>query len=331
MKKNNTIIIAEAGVNHNGNINIGKKLIDVAANSGANFVKFQSFLVDDLILKKTKTASYQKKNLKKNVSQYQMLKKYELSAEDHFELFKHAKKRKIKFLSTPFDLKSLNFLKKFNLEYIKIPSGEITNFLMLNKISKLKKKVILSTGMSNLDEIKTAIKVLNKKKEDLILLHCTSDYPARPETLNLNFLNKLKNFGYKIGYSDHSESILTPAVAVSLGCKIIEKHFTLSKKMQGPDHRASLEPKELYEMVKMIRYTESVLGAEDKKITESEKKTKVLVRKSIVAAKTINIGEKFTYSNLTTKRPGDGLSPFLLKKIIGKKSKLHYLKDEKIK
>ena len=331
MKRPNTIIIAEAGINHNGNINIGKKLIDIAANSGANFIKFQSFVVDELILKKTRAADYQKKNLKKNISQYQMLKKYQLSAKDHFELFKYTKKKKIKFLSTAFDIKSLNFLNQFNLEYIKIPSGEITNFLLLDKISKLKKKVILSTGMSNLGEIRNAIKVLNKKKKDLVLLHCTSDYPAKPESLNLNFLKKLKNFGYQIGYSDHSESIVTPVVAVSLGCKIIEKHFTLSKKMHGPDHKASLEPKELYEMIKMIRYTESVLGSEDKKITQSEKKTKVLVRKSIVASENINIGEKFTYNNLTTKRPGNGLSPFLMEKLIGKKSSKNYKKDQQIK
>ena len=241
LKKDKTIIIAEAGVNHNGKIRLAKKLIDVASKSGADYVKFQTFDVDNLILKNTKTALYQKRNLKSNISQYSILKKYQLSENDHKELINYSKKKRIKFLSTAFDDKSLNLLQNYRLDYIKIPSGEITNYPFLKKISKLKKKILISTGMATLDEIKQALKVF-KNKKDVIVLHCTSDYPANLKDLNLNFIKKLKKLGYRIGYSDHSASIITPSIAVALGCEVIEKHFTLSKNMKGPDHKASLEP-----------------------------------------------------------------------------------------
>jgi N,N'-diacetyllegionaminate synthase len=325
-----TIIIAEAGVNHNGNMHNAKKLIDIASKAGADYVKFQTFDVKYLILKKTKTASYQKKNLNKKISQYNMLKKYQLTNQNHLDLIKHAKKKKIKFLSTAFEIKSLNLLKKFKLDYIKIPSGEITNYPLLKRISNLKQKILLSTGMSTLKEIKQALKILRRKKKDITILHCTSDYPANIDDLNLNFIHNLKKLGYAVGYSDHSENIITPSIAVSLGCKVVEKHFTISKKLKGPDHKASLEPKELIKMIKFVRQTEKILGSKNKVITKSEQKTKLLVRKSLVASKIIEKGEIFNKQNLTTKRPGNGLSPFLIKKFLGKKSLKKYKKDQQI-
>lgn len=331
LKVNKTIIIAEAGVNHNGKINVAKKLIDLASKAGADYVKFQTFDVNKLILKNAKTAEYQRKNLKNNISQYSMLQKYQLSYKNHETLVNYSKSRNIKFLSTPFDETSLELLNKFNLDFIKIPSGEITNYPLLKKISKLNKKILLSTGMASMREIKQALKVLKRKKKGITILHCTSDYPAELKDLNLNFLHKLKKLGYDIGYSDHSSSIITPSIAVSLGCKIIEKHFTLSKKMKGPDHKASLEPKELKKMVNYVRQTEKILGINKKKITRSEKKTKLLVRKSLVALKNISKGEKFTYNNIATKRPGTGISPFKIINFVGKKSKKNFKKDEMIK
>ena len=331
LKKNKTIIIAEAGVNHNGSIKLAKKLIDVAQKAGADYVKFQTFDVDHLILKNTKTATYQKKNLNKNISQYSMLKKYQLSYKHHKDLINYSKKKKIKFLSTAFDIKSLNLLQSFKLDYIKIPSGEITNYLLLKAISKLNKKILLSTGMATINEIKQALKSLRRKKEDIIILHCTSDYPANLKDLNLNFLHKLKRLGYQVGYSDHSENVIVPSIAVALGCRVIEKHFTLSKKLKGPDHRASLEPKELASMINHIRETEKILGSKNKVITKSEQRTKLLVRKSLFALKNIKKGEIFTEHNLTTKRPGNGLSPFMIKKLMGKKSSRSYKKDQRIK
>jgi len=330
-KVEKTIIIAEAGVNHNGKMDIAKKLIDVASAAGADYVKFQTFDVDRLILESTQTAEYQKKNLKNNISQFSMLKKYQLSLNNHKSLANYCKKKNIKFLSTAFDEKSLELLNKFNLDFIKIPSGEITNFPLLKIISKLKKKILLSTGMASIKEIEKALKVLKRKKKEITILHCTSDYPAELNDLNLNFLHNLKKFGYNIGYYDHSASVITPSIAVSLGCKVIEKHFTLSVKMKGPDHKASLEPLELKKMINYVRQTEKMLGENKKKITSSEKKTKLLVRKSLVALKDISKGEKFTYNNLTTKRPGTGISPFKIIDFIGKRSKKNFKKDELIK
>ena len=331
LKKIKTIVIAEAGVNHNGNINLAKKLIDIASKAGADYVKFQTFDVDQLILKNTKTASYQKRNLKYDISQYQMLKKYQLTDRNHKELLKYSKKKKIKFLSTAFEEKSLRLLSKYNLDYIKIPSGEITNYPLLKQISKLKKKILLSTGMATLGEIKQAIKALRKKKKDITILHCTSDYPANLKDLHLNFIKKLKKFGCDVGYSDHSSSVITPSIAVTLGCKVVEKHFTLSKELRGPDHKASLEPQELTEMISLIRETEKMLGLNDKIITKSEQKTKLLVRKSLVANNDIKKGEIFSRKNITTKRPGSGTSPFKINKFLGKKSRKNFKKDEFIK
>ncbi len=222
-------------------------------------------------------------------------------------------------------------MEKYKLDYIKIPSGEITNYPFLKQISKLKKKVLLSTGMATLVEIKQALKVLKKKKNDLTILHCTSDYPANLKDLNLNFIKRLKKFRYSVGYSDHSSSIITPSIAVSLGCKVVEKHFTLSKKLKGPDHIASLEPQELKQMINFVRETEKMLGSKNKVITKSEQKTKLLVRKSLVAKIDIKKGEILSKKNIITKRPGKGISPFEINKFIGKKSSKNFKKDQFIK
>ncbi len=328
LKKHKTIIIAEAGVNHNGKVHLAKKLIDVASKAGADYVKFQTYDVDSLILKNTKTTEYQKKNLENIISQYSMLKKYQLSLKDHRVLINYTNKKKIKFLSTAFDEKSFELLNKYNLDYIKIPSGEITNYPLLQKISKSKQKVLLSTGMASVEEIKQALNVLKKKIKDITIMHCTSDYPANLKDLNLNFIQKLKRLGFQVGYSDHSSSIITPSIAVGLGCKVIEKHFTLSKKLSGPDHRASLEPKDLFKMIRYVRDTEKMLGLSKKLITNSENKTKLLVRKSLVASKDIKKGEVFSYDNITTKRPALGISPFKINSYIGKKSKKNFKKDQ---
>ena len=331
IKKNKTIVIAEAGINHNGKLNLAKKLIDKASEAGADYVKFQSFNVDQLLIKKAKIANYQKQNLKQNISQYSMLKKYQLSEYDHIVLYKYAKKKKIKFLSTAFDNKSFELLSTFKLDYVKIPSGEITNYFFLKKISSLDKKVLLSTGMATVKEIKEALIILNKDFKNLTLMHCTSDYPAHLKDLNLNFIHRLKKFGYPVGYSDHSTSLITPSIAVSLGCQIVEKHFTLSRKLKGPDHKASLEPNELKEMISYIKNTKEMLGSKYKLITPSEKKTKLYVRKSIVALKDIKKGDIFNEKNITAKRPGNGISPMCVPKFFGKKSIKNYKKDQLIK
>lgn len=330
------IIIAEAGVNHNGSIKIAKKLIDVAKIAGADYVKFQTFEAEKLTTKKAKLADYQKKNLKQNRSQYQMLKKLELKKKDHKNLINYCKRKKIKFLSTAFDLESLEFLvKKCKIDCIKIPSGEITNLPLLEKAASLKKKIFLSTGMSNLSEISLAIKILNKngcKKKDITVLHCTTNYPAKPDELNLAALKLFKKkFKINVGYSDHSLGILAPIIALSYGASVIEKHFTLNKNLKGPDHKASLEPKELKEMVENIKRASLMIGKELKIISQAEKKNKQIARKSIVAKKRINKGEKFTRFNLTCKRPGNGISPMNWYKVIGKKAKKKFDIDEIIK
>ena len=331
LKKSRTIIIAEVGINHNGKLHLAKKLIDVASKVGADYVKFQTYDVDHLILKNTKTADYQKTNLKNNLSQYSMLKKYQLSSNDHEVLINYSSKKKIKFLSTAFDEKSFELLRKYKLDYIKIPSGEITNYPLLKKISKSKQKILLSTGMASVEEINQALKVLKRKKSDITIMHCTSDYPANLKDLNLKFIEKLKKFGFQVGYSDHSTSVITPSIAVGLGCKVIEKHFTLSKKLSGPDHKASLEPDDLFQMIRYVRDTEKMLGLSKKVITNSEKKTKLLVRKSLVASKEIRKGDVLSFKNITTKRPGFGISPFKINSYIGRKSKKNFKKNQFIK
>jgi N,N'-diacetyllegionaminate synthase len=313
-------IIAEAGVNHNGNINYAKKLVLMAKKAGADYVKFQTFKTDNLVKKNAPLANYQKN--KKLKSQYELLKKLELSESQHKVIINFCKKNKIKFLSTPFDIESCKLLKKLGLKIIKISSGEINNLPLLIEISKFAKKVILSTGMSNLSEIKNAIKILTRKylkNKDITVLHCTTSYPARYEDVNILAINylkkKLKN---SIGYSDHTLGNEAAIAAVTLGASVIEKHITLNKSLTGPDHRASMELYELISFIKSVRNTEIILTGNNKKPTNLEKINKLFIRKSIVAKKNIKRGEKFTTENITTKRPEGGISPLYWEKVIGK-------------
>ena len=328
-------IIAEAGINHNGSLKKALKMVDVAKQSGVDSVKFQIFNAEEVVTPLGKMANYAKKNMKSNKKQLDIIKKYELSKSEHLRIKNYCKKRRIEYLCSAFDNSSLRFLKSIKLNIFKVPSGEITNFPYLNLLGSFKKKIILSTGMSTINEIKKAISVLTNsgtKRGNISLLHCNTDYPTNPKDLNLLAIETLKKiFKCQVGLSDHSLGIEASIAAVALGSKIIEKHFTLSRKMKGPDHIASLEPKELSELVKGIRNIEFALGKNKKFATKSEKKNIKIVRKSIVAKKKILRGEKFTAKNITTKRPGDGISAILWPKVIGKKSKKIYLANEKIK
>lgn len=329
-----TIIIAEAGVNHNGSLEIAKRLIDEAANAGADFIKFQTFVTKNLVSKNAKLAEYQKNNSKKESSQYDMLKELELSLEDHYELIEYCKQHKIVFFSTAFDLESIDLLSKLELPIWKIPSGEITNLPYLQKIGSFNKPIILSTGMAILGEIEAAIEALEKSgtsRDKITVLHCTTEYPAPINEVNLKAMTTLAEaFKVKVGYSDHTEGIEIPFAAVALGATVIEKHFTLDRNMVGPDHKASLEPDELKKMVEGIRKIEIAMGNGIKKPTQSEIKNKIAARKSIVANKMIKAGEFFTPDNLTVKRPGNGVSPMLWNQILGVKSKRDYQPDELI-
>ena len=332
---NKTFIIAEAGVNHNGSLKKALKLIDVAAEAGANAIKFQTFKTENLATDYAPKAEYQKYKLLKKETQFQMLKKLELTKAMHKACFKKCKKKKIIFISSAFDLESLNYLKKFKLRYFKVPSGEITNIPYLEVLGKFRKKIILSTGMSNIREIRQAIKTLTingTKKNNITLMQCTSAYPAPYDEINLNTIATLRNiFKLNIGFSDHSLGVQASIAAVALGAKVIEKHLTLSKKLKGPDHKVSLDPKEFRFMVQSIRIVEKVLGNKIKKITKSEKKNIYIVRKSIVASTKIKKNEKFSNSNITCKRPGTGISPFFFKKLIGKKSMKNFNKNDLIR
>jgi N,N'-diacetyllegionaminate synthase len=332
-----TYIIAEVGINHNGNLNLAKKLILAAKNSGANAVKFQSFLPEEVVIKKLDLAPYQKKNLKKNFSMFDMISKYQLTYLQQKELFFFCKKKKIQFLSSPFDLDSAKFLlKELKLKIIKIPSGEITNYPILNYLSYFSIKIILSTGMATLEEIKSAIKVLcqnnNIKKKDITVLHCNTSYPTNIDDVNLNAMIYLNSvLKTNIGYSDHTNTILSALVAASLGATIIEKHLTINRYLSGPDHKASILPSEFKILVENIKKVKIILGDFKKKVTKSEKENIFFARKSIVAKININKGDLFSENNLTSKRPFLGLSPMLWTKIIGKKSNFFFKKDDYIK
>jgi len=332
---NRVIIIAEAGVNHNGKLKLAYKLVDVAKKCGADFIKFQTSIPELHISKFAKKANYQTKNTPGDESQLQMCKKITLSYEEFRKLKKYCKKKKIEFLSTPFDLKSIDFLKSLKMKYFKIPSGEITNLPYLTKVAKLKKKVILSTGMANLLEIKEALKILisnGTKKKNITVLQCNTEYPTPLRDANVRaMLTIKKKFKVNIGYSDHTEGIEASLVAAALGAKVIEKHITLNKNLSGPDHKASITPKELKKMVEEIRKVTVALGNGVKKVSPSEGKNIKISRPSIVAAKEIKKGEKFTIKNLTIKRPGNGISPMKLFKVIGKIAKKRFLEDELIK
>ena len=327
-------IIAEAGVNHNGDIELAKKMIEVAAFSGVDAVKFQTFKTENLVTQNAIKAEYQKRTTSSAESQFQMLKKLELDVESHRVLIDYCKKFNVEFLSSPFDLESIDFLDTLDLKLFKIPSGEINNVPFLRKIARHNKKVVLSTGMSNLAEIEFALDVLltnGTLKENITLLHCNTEYPTPYEDVNLNAMLTLRHaFQVETGYSDHTSGIEVSLAAVALGATIIEKHFTLDKNLEGPDHKASLDPSELKTMVLSIRNIEEAMGSGIKKPSKSELQNKNIARKSIVAASNIKKGEVFSDENLTVKRPGTGISPVLWDEIIGKCSNMDYSKDSLI-
>ena len=330
-----TFIIAEAGVNHNGSLEIAKKMIEVAKECGADAVKFQTFKAENVISKFAPKAEYQKQTTGKSESQLEMVKKLELSFDDFVELKNYCDKVGIMFISTPFDFESIDFLNSIGMEILKVPSGEITNLPYLEKIGRLNKKVILSTGMADLGEIEDALDILiqsGTKKENITVLHCNTEYPTPYEDVNLRAMLTIKEaFKVNVGYSDHTLGIEIPIAAVALGATVIEKHFTLDRTMEGPDHKASLEPKELKEMITAIRNVEKALGDGIKKPSKSELKNIPIVRKFIVAKKDIKKGEIFTEETLTVKRTGkEGVSPTRWYEIIGKKSPREFQKDEMI-
>lgn len=325
-------IIAEAGVNHNGNINLAKRLVDAAKEAGADVVKFQTFQADNLASKYARKAGYQLHTTSEKETQKEMLKKLELTYDMHVELIRYCKEIGIDFLSTPFDLDSINLLESIGMKQYKIPSGEITNLPYLRKVGSLKKPVILSSGMSTMEEVKEAVKILKESgAADVSVLHCNTQYPTPMRDVNLNVMNSVrKEIGVRVGYSDHTEGIEVPIAAVALGAEIIEKHFTLDKTMEGPDHKASLEPDELKTMVIAIRNIEMAIGDAEKRPTISEKDNIAIVRKSIVARRCIEAGEIFSDDNITTKRPGTGISPMLWDRVIGTAAKRKYEEDELI-
>ena len=329
------LVIAEAGVNHNGDLEIAKTLIDVAADAKADIVKFQTFNADQQVTKSASKAEYQKITTNINESQHSMLKNLELSVEMHSELINHCKKRNIEFISTAFDIQSVNLLQGLGQRLFKIPSGEITNLPYLELIGKIGKPIILSTGMSTLNEIKTALEILQKagtSKSLITVLHCTTSYPVPISDVNLLAMKTIKDeFEVEVGYSDHTLGIEIPIAAVALGASVIEKHFTLDRNLPGPDHKASLEPNELQEMIKTIRNVEQAMGDGIKKVMPTEAGNRDIVRKSIVVIKEIKKGDIFTSDNLSTKRPGNGISPLNWNLIIGKSSKHNYEIDELIK
>lgn len=329
---NRVFIIAEAGVNHNGDLNIAKKLIEKASDAGADAIKFQSFKAKNLVTRSAEKAEYQKEATSKDENQFQMLNKLELSYENHKELMRYCKEKNIMFLSSPFDLESIDLLDRLNIEIFKIPSGEITNLPYLEKIGLLNKKIILSTGMSTLGEIESALNILKENgSSDVTVLHCNTEYPTPMRDVNLNAMNTIKNaFKVEVGYSDHTLGIEVSIAAVALGAVVIEKHFTLDKSMDGPDHKASLEPEELKLMVESIRNIEYALGDGIKKPSNSELKNKDMARKSIVASVDIRKGETFNEKNLYVKRPGIGISPMRWYEIIGQVAKRDFKADELI-
>ena len=325
-----TFIIAEAGDNHNGDIKLAKKLIDVAYKSGADAVKFQTFLTEKVTTFTAKQAQYQIDNTGKQESQYEMIKKLELSFDEFQELFDYANSKNLIFLSTPFDLDSVDFLANLGVPAFKVASGEIINTLMLKRIVSKKLPIILSSGMAKLGEIESALNLIHTNGETrLALLHCITSYPAPYEIANLLTIKTLKRaFQTIVGFSDHTLGTIAPVVAVALGAKVVEKHFTLDKNMEGPDHKASLDPEELNTLVKEIRITESLLGTGIKEPAQVEKEIALVARRSIVASKDLFKGETLTEENLELKRPAGGLSPIFLDKILNQKLKTDVKKDE---
>ena len=328
------LIIAEAGVNHNGSVELAKKLVDAALEAGADVIKFQSFKAARLVSTTAEKASYQMLTAPSGESQYEMIRKLELGDSAFRELYRYCSIKKISFLSSPFDLDSIETLKGFGLKTIKIPSGEITNLPYLRKVGGLRGEVILSTGMADLGEIEDALDVLvyaGTRRENITVLHCNTEYPTPYEDVNLNaMLTIAGSLKVRVGYSDHTCGIEIPVAAVALGAWVIEKHFTLDRNMEGPDHKASLEPQEFSEMVRAIRNVESSLGNGIKKPSKSEMKNIPVVRKSIVAVANIGKGEPFTPENIGIKRPGAGISPMRWDEVLGRKARRDFTIDELI-
>ena len=334
MKTQHIIIIAEAGVNHNGSMESAKKLVDVAADAGADYVKFQTFKADTLVTQSAEKAEYQKILTDKSESQFEMIKKLELDKSAHDELIKHCEKKGIRFLSTAFDHDSIELLADLNIPLYKIPSGEITNLPYLRHIGRMGKPIILSTGMSTLEEVQKALNVLlesGAEKEKITILHCNTEYPTPMEDVNLKAMLTIREeLGVNIGYSDHTLGIEVPIAAVAMGATVIEKHFTLDRTLTGPDHAASLEPHELKSMVTAIRNIKKAMGDGIKKPSPSETRNIPIARKSIVAKKPIKKGERYSEENITVKRPGTGISPIEWDNIINQKSIKDFIIDDLI-
>ncbi|HAR34643.1 MAG TPA: N-acetylneuraminate synthase [Desulfobacter sp.] len=335
MNRDKVFIIAEAGVNHNGSLGRAMEMVAIAADAGADAVKFQTFKAETLVTKSAAKADYQKKTSARDESQFEMLKKLELSHGAHSELIKTCELNGIEFLSSPFDLETIDMLRGLGIQKWKIPSGEITNLPYLRKIASFGQEIILSTGMADLEEIKTALFVFTKAEIPLnmiTVLHCNTEYPTPFQDVNLKAMQTIKaSFpGVRVGYSDHTKGIEVPVAAVAMGATMIEKHFTLDKHLPGPDHNASLLPEELAQMVRAVRNIELALGSGIKKPSRSEKKNIHIARKSIVAACSIAAGEIFTEDNLTVKRPGTGISPMKWDDIVGGTAGKNYKKDDLI-
>lgn len=329
------LIIAEAGVNHNGSLDLAKQLIDKAVEAGVDIIKFQTFKSEKLVSKAARQAEYQQRNIgKEDEGQLAMLKKLELSQSDHEELISYCNERGIRFFSTAFDMDSIDYLHSLDMGLWKIPSGEITNYPYLRKIAQYQEPVILSTGMCELSDIEAAMNVLHDfgvSKEQITILHCNTEYPTPFADVNLKAMLEIgEKFGVQIGYSDHTKGIEVPIAAVALGATVIEKHFTLDKNMEGPDHKASLEPDELKAMVSAIRNIEQALGSGHKTISESERRNIEIARKSIVAARPIEAGELLTEENLTVKRPGNGISPMRWNEVVGTRAVKSFNEEDPI-
>ena len=332
-----TLIIAEAGVNHNGSLLLAKQMVEKAAEAGVDYVKFQTFKSENLVSKLAPKADYQKRATEgegQDDSQLSMLRKLELSQQDHIVLIDYCRQCGVEFLSTAFDEESIDFLHSLHLGLWKIPSGEITNYPYLKKIASFSEKVILSTGMSTMEDIIGALDVLIKygvAREDITILHCNTEYPTPWEDVNLLAMNRMAaDLNIQIGYSDHTCGIEVPLAAVALGATVIEKHFTLDKNLPGPDHKASLEPEELKQMVTSIRHIEQALGSPVKQVSTSEKKNMIVARKSLIASRNIHKGELFSEENMTVKRPGNGISPMRWEEMIGKMASRDFQEDELI-
>lgn len=332
IKVKKIMIIAEAGVNHNGSLALAKQMVDAAKECGADIIKFQTAKAESLVSRFAVKADYQKKNTGTEESQLEMLRKLLLTYEEFEQLAAYCAQKEIQFLSTPFDLESIDFLSQFHMPFWKIPSGEITNYPYLVRLAKTGMPVMMSTGMCELAEVEEAVKVLKENGGGkMTLLHCNTEYPTPYEDVNLRAMETLRQqFGCAVGYSDHTKGIAVPVAAAAMGAAVIEKHFTLSREMEGPDHAASLEPAELKAMIDAVRNIEAALGDGRKTVTESERKNIAIARKSIVAARKICRGEKLTAENITTKRPGSGISPMRWNEALGTEAVRDFEEDELI-